>query len=150
MANTYTQTYVMLVFAVGQRLNCIKENKEIKIYKYISGILKTQTQKVICINGASDHIHILVSIKPDKSISDLVRDVKSNSSKWINENKLFTGKFHWQTGYGAFSYSHSQLPDVIKYIENQKEHHKVISFNEEYIKLLKHFGIEYDEKYIFV
>ena len=149
MANTYTQTYVMIVFAVSNRHNCISEKNEVEIYRYISGILKSQTQKFICINGVSDHIHVLVSIKPDKSISDLVRDVKSNSSKWINEEKMFVGKFHWQTGFGAFSYSHSQLPDVIEYIENQKEHHKKISFKEEYKTLLEHFGINYDEKYMF-
>ena len=149
MPNTYTQTYIMLVFAVSGRNNYISESYEIEIHKYLAGILKNQTQKFICINGTSDHIHALVSIKPDKSISDLVRGVKSNSSKWINDKQMFIGKFHWQTGFGAFSYSHSQLPDVIKYIENQKEHHKKISFKEEYKKLLEHFGIEYDDRYIF-
>ena len=149
MANTYTQLYVMFVFAVKDRQNLIAGKHEKEIHKYISGIIIAHTQQLICINGTSDHIHILASIKPDKSISELMREVKSNTSKWINEKKWFLGKFHWQTGFGAFSYSRSQLNDVIKYIENQKEHHKRISFKEEYKKLLESFGIDYDEKYIF-
>jgi len=149
MANTYTQIYVMLVFGVKGRRNLITEGHEEDIYKYISGIIRSKAQKFLQINGMPDHIHILLSLKPDKSISDLVRDIKSNSSKLINEKKWFDEKFHWQTGFGAFSYSHSQIDNVVHYIKNQKEHHKKISFNEEYIKLLDSFGIEYDEQYIF-
>ena len=149
MANTYTQIYVMLVFGTKGRNNLITAEHEEEIYKYISGIIRNKTQKLLQINGMPDHIHILVSLKPDKSISDLVRDIKSNSSKFINEKKWFTDKFHWQKGFGAFSYSRSQIDDVVHYIKNQKEHHKKISFKEEYKKLLDLYGIEYDERYIF-
>jgi len=149
MANTYTQIYVMMVFGTKGRNNLITAEHEEEIYKYISGIIKNKTQKLLQINGMPDHIHILVSLKPDKSISDLVRDIKSNSSKFINEKKWFIGRFHWQKGFGAFSYSRSQIDDVVHYIKNQKEHHKKISFRDEYIKLLDHFGIEYDVRYVF-
>ncbi len=139
----------MLVFAVQGKQNLITNEYEEEIYKYISGIIRNKAQKLLQINGMTDHIHIMVSFKPDNSISDLVRDIKSNSSKFINEKKWFIGKFHWQKGFGAFSYSHSQINEVINYIKNQKEHHKKITFKEEYIKLLDLFGIEYDEQYIF-
>jgi len=149
MANTYTQIYVMLVFGVKGRRNLITDDHEDEIYKYISGIIRNKAQKLLQINGMPDHIHILASFKPDKSISDLVRDIKSNSSKFINESKWLADKFHWQMGFGAFSYSRSQIDDVVHYIKDQKEHHKKISFKDEYIKLLDLFGIEYDERYLF-
>ncbi len=149
MANTYTQIYVMLVFGTKGKKTLIIDEHEEEIYKYISGIIRNKAQKLLQINGMPDHIHILVSLKPDNSISDLVRDIKSNSSKFINEKEWFADKFHWQKGFGAFSYSHSQIDDVVHYIKNQKEHHKKISFKEEYKKLLDLFGIEYDERYIF-
>ncbi len=149
MANTYTQIYIMLVFGTKGRNNLITDEHEEEIYKYISGIIRNKAQKLLQINGMPDHIHILVSLKPDNSISGLVRDIKSNSSKFINEKKWFVGKFHWQKGFGAFSYSRSQIDDVVHYIKNQKEHHKKISFKEEYKKLLDLYGIEYDERYIF-
>ncbi|TSA24078.1 IS200/IS605 family transposase [bacterium] len=149
MANTYTQLYVMLVFGVKGRRNLLHKEHEDEVYKYISGIIRNKEQKLLQINGMPDHVHIMISLKPDKSISDIVRVIKSNSSKFINEQKWFDDKFHWQTGFGAFSYSHSQIDDVVHYIQNQKEHHKKISFKEEYIKLLNSFCIEYDERYIF-
>lgn len=149
MANTYTQIYIMLVFGVKGRQNLIRNEIEPEIFKYISGIVNNCGQKIFQINGISDHIHILIGVKPDCSLSDLVRDIKANSSKFINEKKWFVGKFHWQSGYGAFSYSHSQIDKVCRYIRNQKKHHKKISFKEEYRKLLDSFGIDYDEKYIF-
>ena len=149
MANTYTQIYIMLVFAVQGKQNLITNEHEEEIHRYITGIIQNKSQKLLQINGMPDHVHILVSIKPDYSISDLVRDIKSNSSKFINEKEWFLGKFHWQVGFGAFSYSRSQINKVIQYIQNQKEHHKKISFKVEYKKLLDSFGIEYDERYIF-
>ncbi len=124
MANTYSQLYIQIVFAVKGRQNLISKNNKDEIYKYITGIITNQKQKLIAINGMPDHIHILVGIKPDISLSDLVRDIKSSSSKFINEQKWINGKFEWQTGFGAFSYGHSQLTNIIKYIENQEEHHK--------------------------
>ena len=149
MANTYSQLYIHIVFAVKGRQNLISKNKKNEIYKYITGIITHQKQKLIAINGMPDHIHILVGIKPNISISDLVRDIKSSSSKFINEQKWINGKFEWQTGFGAFSYGHSQLTTVIKYIENQEEHHKTKTFKEEYITFLKLFNIDFKNEFIF-
>ncbi|MFC4475985.1 IS200/IS605 family transposase [Flavobacterium chungangensis] len=149
MANTYSQLYVQIVFAVKGRQNLISKKCKDEIYKYITGIITNQKQKLIAINGMPDHIHILVGIKPNVSISDLVRDIKTSSSKFINEQKWINGKFEWQTGFGAFSYGHSQLTPVIKYIENQEEHHRTKTFKEEYIMFLKLFNIDFKNEYIF-
>ncbi|WP_433834477.1 IS200/IS605 family transposase [Flavobacterium anhuiense] len=149
MANTYSQLYVQIVFAVKGRQNLISKHWKDEIYKYITGIITNQKQKLIVINGMPDHIHILVGIKPDISLSDLVRDIKANSSKFINEQKWINGKFEWQTGFGAFSYGHSQLGNVIKYIENQEEHHKTRTFKEEYIAFLKLFNVDFKNEYLF-
>jgi putative transposase len=149
MANTYSQLYIQIVFAVKGRENLISKNNKDEIYKYITGIITNHKQKLIAINGMPDHIHILVGIKPDISLSDLVRDIKSSSSKFINEQKWINGKFEWQTGFGAFSYGHSQLSNVIKYIENQEEHHKTKTFGEEYIEFLKLFNIDFRNEYLF-
>ncbi|MBO9582906.1 MAG: IS200/IS605 family transposase [Flavobacterium sp.] len=149
MANTYSQLYIQIVFAVKGRQNLISKNWKDEMYKYITGIITNQKQKLIAINGMPDHIHILVGIKPDISLSDLVRDIKSSSSKFINEQKWINGKFEWQTGFGAFSYGHSQLTNVIEYIENQEEHHKIRTFKEEYIAFLKLFNIDYKYEYLF-
>ncbi|MFH6961115.1 IS200/IS605 family transposase [Flavobacterium plurextorum] len=149
MANTYSQLYIHIVFAVKGRQNLISKKSKDEIYKYITGIITHQKQKLIAINGMPDHIHILVGIKPNISISDLVRDIKSSSSKFINEQKWINGKFEWQTGFGAFSYGHSQLTSVIKYIENQEEHHKTKTFKEEYITFLKLFNIDFKNEFIF-
>ncbi|QLC66904.1 IS200/IS605 family transposase [Flavobacterium sp. LPB0248] len=149
MANTYSQLYIQIVFAVKGRQNLISKKWKDEIYKYITGIIVNQKQKLIAINGMPDHIHILVGIKPNISISDLVRDIKASSSKFINEQKWINGKFEWQTGFGAFSYGHSQLTNVIKYIENQEEHHKTKTFKEEYIAFLKLFNIDFKNEYLF-
>ncbi len=122
---------------------------EDELHRYICGIVNGNKQKVYAINGMPDHIHILLSIKPDIALSDLMRDIKASSSKWINEKKLVVGKFQWQEGFGAFSYSQSQIGNVISYIKNQKEHHSKKSFKEEYIDMLKKFEIEYEDKYLF-
>lgn len=149
MANTYSQLYIHLVFAVKGRENVINKSFKNELYKYICGIVTNKKQKVFSINGVADHIHILVSIGPDYSISDLVKDIKVNSTKWINERKFVVGKFQWQEGFGAFSVSQSQVSKVATYIDNQEEHHKKITFRQEYIDFLKSYNIEYDEKYIF-
>jgi len=149
MADTYSQLYIQIIFAVKGRQNLISKKWKDEIYKYITGIITNQKQKLIAINGMPDHIHILVGIKPNISISDLVRDIKTSSSKFINEQKWINGKFEWQTGFGAFSYGHSQLTPVIKYIENQEEHHKTKTFKEEYIMFLKLFNIDFKNEYIF-
>ncbi|OXG05590.1 REP element-mobilizing transposase RayT [Flavobacterium araucananum] len=149
MANTYSQLYIHIVFAVKGRENLISTIWKDEVYKYITGIITNKDQKLIVINGMPDHVHILIGLKPDKSISDLVRDIKANSSKFINDKKWINGKFEWQTGFGAFSYSHSQLTNVINYIRNQEEHHKIKTFKEEYIEFLKLFNIEFKNEYLF-
>jgi len=149
MANTYTQIYIHIVFAVEGRYNLIRDEFREELHKYITGIIQNEKHKLIIINSMTDHVHILIGIKPDNNLSDLVRDIKANSSKLINEKKWIKGRFNWQEGFGAFSYSHSQLDSVANYIRNQKKHHTKRSFREEYIELLEKFNVEYDPKYIF-
>ena len=149
MANTYTQIYIHIVFSVKGRQSLIKQSWKDELFKYICGIVNAKKQKVYAIGGIADHIHILVSIKPDVALSDIVRDIKANSSKWINERRLIEGKFQWQEGFGAFSSAQSQLAKIIKYINNQERHHEIRSFKEEYLELLQKFEIVYDEKFIF-
>jgi len=120
-----------------------------ELFKYISGTITNKGQKSIIVNGVSDHVHILVGLRPTMRISDLARDIKNNSSRFINDNEWVWGKFSWQKGYGAFTYSHSQLNTIYQYIEGQEEHHKRVTFREEYEKLLRQFEIEYDEKFLF-
>ncbi len=149
MANTYTQIHIQAVFAVQNR-NCIIINPwKDELYKYITGIVRNHNHKMLAINGMPDHIHILFGMRPTQSISDLLQDIKGDSSKWINEKKLVKDHFSWQAGFGAFSYSKSQLIRVIRYIERQEEHHKKKTFIEEYTKLLDVFGVEYEDRYIF-
>ncbi|MFD2034221.1 IS200/IS605 family transposase [Belliella marina] len=149
MPNTYTQIYIQIVFAVKGRQYLISKNKREELHKYITGIVQNRGHKMLSIFAMPDHVHLLVGLKPNISISDLVRDIKSGSSKHINDNNWVVGKFNWQEGYGAFSYSKSQIDNVVKYILNQEEHHKTRTFKEEYIDFLVKFEIEYDEKYLF-
>ncbi|MCK9163316.1 MAG: IS200/IS605 family transposase [Bacteroidales bacterium] len=149
MANTYTQLYIHLVFAVKGRENFILEDKREELEKYICGIVSNNNSKPLAIFCNPDHTHILIGLNPSISISDLTKIIKSNSSKWINENKWVSGKFSWQEGFGAFTHSKSQIDLVAKYILNQAEHHKKKTFREEYIKFLEECGIEYDERYLF-
>ncbi len=149
MANTYTQIHIHFVFAVKFRKGIIQSHWKDSLYKYITGIIHNNNHKVLIINGMPDHIHILVGLRPSQSMSDLMKDVKQSSSLWINENKLSNCHFAWQEGFGAFSYSKSQLSNVIRYIENQDEHHKAKSFKEEYLKILEQFEVEFDEKFVF-
>lgn len=144
MANSYTQIYIQFVFAVKYRNAVIDTKWEIELYKYITGIVQNNKHKLICINGMPDHIHILVGFHTTQSIADLMRDIKANSSKWINENKLLKERFEWQTGYGAFSYSKSHLQNVINYINNQKTHHQKQTFLNEYKEFLEKFEIEHN------
>ncbi|WP_163322642.1 IS200/IS605 family transposase [Draconibacterium mangrovi] len=149
MANTYTQIHVQAVFSVQNRLCVIRPQWETDLYRYITGIIQNNGHKLLAINGMSDHLHIFFGLRPNQSLSSLVQDVKANSSKWINQNNFVSGRFSWQEGFGAFSYSRSQISQVVDYIENQKEHHKTKSFTEEYIKFLEDFDIPFDERYIF-
>ena len=145
----FTQLYTHLVFAVKYRERLLKKDIRNEVFCYISGIITNRNHKSIIVNGVSDHIHILIGQYPNDKISDLVASIKRSSSTQINQHKWFTGKFHWQDGYGAFSFSRSQLEKVYKYIENQEIHHKEYSFRNEYIGLLKRFKIEYDKKFLF-
>jgi REP element-mobilizing transposase RayT len=149
MAGTYSQIYIHFVFAVKGRKNLLQKPWREEVFKYISGIITGKKQKSIIVNGVSDHVHVFVGIRPSCNISDLMRDVKNNSSKFINEQKFIKGIFEWQDGYGAFSHSHSQIEHVYQYIANQEEHHRKKTFKDEYIEFLEKFGVEYDEKYVF-
>jgi putative transposase len=149
MANTYTQIHIHAVFSVQNRECTILDKWKNELYKYISGIIKTNGHKLIVLNGMPDHVHILFGMRPVQSLSDLMQDIKSNSSRWVNEKGFIKGRFQWQEGFVAFSYGKSQLPDVIKYINNQEEQHKKRTFIEEYRELLRLFDVEYDERYIF-
>ncbi len=149
MANTYTQIYIQIVFTVQNRLSLINLEWQDELYKYITGIVQNNGHKLIAINGMPDHVHIFIGMKPTQSLSDLIQDVKGNSSKWIHEKKFINGKFEWQAGFGGFSYSISQINSVVKYIENQKNHHKKTTFTEEYLNFLEKFEVPFDERYIF-
>jgi putative transposase len=148
MANTYTQIYLHIVFAVQNRISLIQTEWKIELYKYIAGIVKNNGHKLIAINGIPNHLHIAVGYNPHQLIPDLLKDIKGYSSKWINNKNFVRGKFNWQESYGAFSFSHSHIDRVVKYINNQEQHHKKQSFQEEYIQLLKKYNIPFDEKYI--
>jgi REP element-mobilizing transposase RayT len=149
MAGTYSQLYIQVVFAVKGRENLINKSWRDELHKYIAGIIKGKGQKPIIVNGVADHIHAFIGLKPSMAISDLVRDIKNNSSNFINDNKYLHNKFQWQEGYGVFSYSHSHIDHVYNYILNQEEHHRKKSFREEYLDFLQKFKIEFDEKYLF-
>ena len=145
----FTQLYTQLVFAPKYRERLLKKEIRPEVFSYISGIITNRKNKSIIINGMLDHIHILIGLNPNDKISDLVGTIKKSSSTFINEKGWFRGKFHWQDGYGAFSYGKSQLDKIYNYVKNQESHHKKRSFREEYIELLKRFEIEYEEKYLF-
>lgn len=148
MANTYTQIHLQLIFAVKYREAVINNIWKNELYKYITGIIQQQKHKLIIVNGVADHIHLLIGFRPHQSLADLMQDIKGSSSKWINENKFTRSKFSWQEGYGAFSYSHSHLSNVINYIKNQENHHRKITFIDEYKAFLKTYEVEFDERYI--
>ncbi len=149
MAGTFSQIYIQVVFAVKGRNSLINKSWEEELYKYITGIVQNKEQKMLAINGMPDHIHFLIGMKPSCCLSDLVREIKKSSNDFIKEKKFTKFKFQWQEGYGAFSYSHSNLGNVVKYIMNQKEHHNTKTFKEEYIQFLKKFEIEFKGEYLF-
>ncbi|OUD35391.1 IS200/IS605 family transposase [Flavobacterium sp. FPG59] len=147
--STYSQIYIQIVFAVKNRQALIASSWEEELYKYVTGIVQNKGQKMLAINGMPDHIHIFIGMKPSCCLSDLVREVKKASNGFIKEKEFSKYKFEWQEGFGAFSYSHSSLDNVIGYIKNQKEHHKNRSFKEEYIDFLEKFNIEFKNEYLF-
>ena len=149
MANTYTQISIHAVFAVKSRENIITKEWRDDLHKYISGIITDEGAKSLAVGGWKDHVHAFFGLQPALSIAELLQKIKANSSRWINKERFIKGKFQWQEGYGAFSYSRSQRDPVIKYIMNQEEHHRTETFREEYVGMLNNFEVEYDEKYLF-
>lgn len=149
MSGTFSQIYIQVVFSVKGRENVINKNWRKELFQYISGIIKAKNQKAIIVGGFSDHVHVLIGLKPSMALADLIRDIKNNSSKFINEKKFVIGKFSWQEGYGAFSYGHTQIDDVYNYILNQEEHHRKYTFKEEYIQFLRKYEIDHEERFLF-
>jgi len=149
MPNTYTQLYIQFVFAVQNREALIKESIREEVQRYITGIATNNRHKMLAIYCMPDHAHIFLGLNPNQSISSLANDLKSNSSRWINSNKLCNYHFNWQEGYGAFSYHKSRIASLGKYIYNQQVHHKKRTFKEEYLDLLKEFDVEYNDQYLF-
>jgi REP element-mobilizing transposase RayT len=149
MADSYSQIYIQIIFAVQNRRALINASWEKELYKYISGIVKNKGQKMLAINGTSDHIHIFIGMKPNCNLSDLIREIKKSSNKFIKEKKFTQYKFNWQEGFGAFSYSQSHIDKVIHYILHQKDHHRKKTFREEYIEFLEKFEVDFNEIYLF-
>ena len=149
MPGTFSQGYIPIVFAVKGRENLIGKTWKDELHKYIAGVIKGKEQKSIIVNGVQDHIHAFIGLRPSASISDIVRDIKNNSTNFINERRLVQGKFSWLEGYGAFSYGHSQIEKVYNYILTQEEHHKKTTFREEYIGFLNKFEVPFEERYLF-
>ena len=149
MADTYSKIYIQIVFAVQNRAALIAPDWEEELFKYITGIVHNKGQKMLEINGTTDHIHFVIGMKPGCCLSDLVMEIKKSSNAFIKERKFTKSIFKWQEGFGAFSYGHSQLTDVIMYIRKQKEHHKGLTFKDEYLAFLKAFEVPYKEEYLF-
>ena len=149
MANTYTQICIQIVFAVEGRQNLLQAEHNDELQKYITGVVSGQNQKLLAINNMPDHVHLLIGLRADLSLSELVRDIKANSSRFINEKRWVNGRFSWQEGFGAFSYSRSQMDAVIRYIQNQQRYHARRTFREEYLERLRKFEVDHDERYIF-
>ena len=149
MPGTFSQLYVQVVFAVRGRQNLIGKSWSEELYKYIAGIITAKGQKSIIVNGMPDHIHAFIGLRPSTAVSDVVRDIKNNSTNFINERHFVKGKFYWQEGFGAFSYSQSHIKNVYNYILRQEDHHARKTLKEEYIEMLERYEIKYDEKFLF-
>lgn len=149
MANTYSQIYHHYVFAVKHRQCLIQHEWKDELFKYMTGCVTKHGCKLLSIGGVADHVHLLVGMAPTVSSTTLMTDVKRSSALWINEKFYRPGFFSWQNGYGVFSYAKSDIPNVARYIANQEAHHQKKPFREEYLKILKDFEVDYDERYIF-
>jgi putative transposase len=149
MPNTYTQIHIQFIFAVKYRMAQIHTSWKDELHKYITGIIQNKSHKMLQVNTMPDHLHMFIGFRPDEKMSQLIQVVKSESTKWINDNNFTHQKFAWQDGFGAFTYSKSHVPRVIRYIQNQEQHHKKQTFLEEYVAFLKAFEIQFDERYIF-
>ncbi len=149
MANTYSQIYIQVVFAVQDRENLIPRPNKEELHKFMTGIVREREQKLLAVHCMPDHTHLLIGLKPSVVLSDIVRDVKNGSANFVNRKQWVLGRFCWQEGFGAFSYGHSQLSDIINYISDQERHHAHRSFRDEYVRFLKKYEIEHDERYVF-
>ena len=149
MKGTFSKLFIHTVFGVKRRQNLISETWEVELYKYIAGIITNKGQKLIAINGMPDHLHILIGIKPNYCVSDLIREVKKSSNEFIKERRYTSVPFQWQEGFGAFSHEESSLTRVITYIKNQKVHHRKENYQDEFVRILKEFNVEYEERYLF-
>ena len=149
MSNTYHKIFIQTIFAVKHRRALIRDQWRSELFGVIGNLINETGCKTIIVNGTEDHVHCFISLKPDISISDVMKNAKAKSSKWINESRFLDSRFEWQSGFGAFSYSKSQVPGVVRYIQNQEEHHKNFTFQQEYTQFLEKFGVEYDERYTF-
>jgi REP element-mobilizing transposase RayT len=150
MANTYTQVHIQVVFSVQSRDCIIKQEWKEELHRYMTGIIQNKGHKLLAINGMPDHFHVFFGMRPTQSLSDLMQDIKGDSSKWINNRGLIKGRFSWQEGYGAFSYNKSSVDRVIDYVKNQELHHRKKTFIEEYHELLEKFEVDFDERYLFI
>ncbi len=149
MANSFTQIYVHYIWAVKGRRNFLIQKQNDELQKYITGLVQNRECKMLSINSMPDHVHMFIGQHPSYSIAKIAQEIKAVSSKFINEKNWYRYQFNWQSGYGAFTYSHSQIDNVVKYIMNQQQHHKKVTFREEYIEFLEKFAIEYNEEYLF-
>ena len=149
MPNTYTQIHIQTVFAVENRMSLINKDWREDLYRYMTAIVQNRGHKVLAIGGVSDHVHLLLGLRPNEALSQLMMFLKRDSTNWINKSRFVRGKFSWQTGFGAFSYSKEQIPRVCNYIMSQEEHHRKRTFQEEYEEMLKEFNIIYDSRYLF-
>ena len=149
MGDTYVQAYFHLVFAVRNRNYLIGKSWKDELEKYITALVQNNNHKLIAIGSQPDHIHLFIGYNLNQTIPDLVETIKTSSNHWINSKRKSRFEFHWQNGYGAFTYSHSQIDSVAKYVMTQEEHHKKISFKEEYYALLKKFNVEFKDEYLF-
>jgi REP element-mobilizing transposase RayT len=148
MSNTFTNLNYHLVFSTKDRQPLITKDRQVRIHGYIGGIIRDLRGEPICIGGVEDHVHILCRLKTDVSLADVLRQIKGSSSKWINDELNPAGKFAWQAGYAAFSVSRSKTDNVVRYINEQEEHHRHVGFKDELVDFLKRHGIEYDERYL--
>ena len=148
MSHTYTKLLTHIMFSTKNRFPFINEQLRPRLFPYMGGIVRELDGKPILVNGIADHVHLLVALPPRLSLSDVLRTVKTNSSRWVHEEFPSLRKFAWQTGFGAFSVSYGHLERVRNYIANQQEHHRRKTFQEEYLNFLKEQELEYDEKYL--
>ena len=148
MAGTFTNLLYHIVFSTKYRRPQIVAGLREDLYSYIGGIIRADDATLVEIGGIADHVHLVTRFRTQRSVAEMVKTFKAKSSKWVNERRRGDDRFYWQTGYAAFTVSPSQLSNVIRYVRNQQEHHRRVTFQEEYISLLQRHGVEYDERYL--